>query len=585
VLKMAVCWIVVTSCLLVTSSAINILTPLKNNPDAFSKPSPTAVDPAKPSTSQVFPFHAKLDDNYDLHWAFNDSHITFEVIVKTTGYVGLGISDNGRMYPADVVLGWVKDGKVQVSDRHTVARSPPMTDLSQDWHLVSGEETGGYTRICVARLIDTCDVDDKTIKEGTTRVIYAYGSSDDVTYHGGESRGSRSLLLLDPPTQDKKPDTMPDDVITYDFLNYNFSVPAQDTYYRCTMWQMPDLGSKHHVIRFSPVIQAGHEKLVHHMILYYCASPLPAAYVGSEHQCYQHQPRAVDDCDNVFVAWAIGGQSFDFPKVAGVSMGTQGDPGYFKLETHYDNPDMRADFVDNSGIRLHLTQQLRQHDAGFLEVGVHVDKYQIIPPKNPNFLSTGYCQDTCLEQGLAGKEIYVFSGMLHSHLIGAKMKTRHFRNGTELPPISVDDSYDFNFQEHRYLPQERLVKAGDSLITECVYNSMSRSGLTVGGLSSREEMCLSFLVYYPRVPLSRCMSSQQYNILKQYTPDQVGYYLNHLDWTNQTSQDQFRSWIDESPIRNVCTAGANVPITFDDTITDKPTIVSELSPPQSHCQG
>ena len=31
--------------------------------------------------------------------------------MQTWGYVGFGLSPNGNMYPADVVIGWVKDGK------------------------------------------------------------------------------------------------------------------------------------------------------------------------------------------------------------------------------------------------------------------------------------------------------------------------------------------------------------------------------------------------------------------------------------------------------------------------------------------
>ena len=29
--------------------------------------------------------------------------------VETTGYVGFGISPNGKMWPSDVVIGWVTD--------------------------------------------------------------------------------------------------------------------------------------------------------------------------------------------------------------------------------------------------------------------------------------------------------------------------------------------------------------------------------------------------------------------------------------------------------------------------------------------
>jgi hypothetical protein len=32
--------------------------------------------------------------------------------VRARGYVGFGLSPNGRMFPSDVAMGWVKDGKV-----------------------------------------------------------------------------------------------------------------------------------------------------------------------------------------------------------------------------------------------------------------------------------------------------------------------------------------------------------------------------------------------------------------------------------------------------------------------------------------
>ena len=56
-----------------------------------------------------FPYHVELTDSYHLHWVFNESHIMFEVEVKSNGYFGFGISGNGNMFPADVVVGWVDD--------------------------------------------------------------------------------------------------------------------------------------------------------------------------------------------------------------------------------------------------------------------------------------------------------------------------------------------------------------------------------------------------------------------------------------------------------------------------------------------
>jgi hypothetical protein len=47
---------------------------------------------------------------------------------------------------------------------------------------------------------------------------------------------------------------------------------------------------------------------------------------------------------------------------------------------------------------------------------------------------------------------------------------------------------------------------GDHLISECVYNSTARKAITLGGLTIREERCLAFTLYWPKVNLSLCVS-------------------------------------------------------------------------------
>ena len=57
-----------------------------------------------------YPFSLTLsEDNYYLYWnvSFADETIQFAVKVKTTGWVGFGITNNGQMPGSDVVIGWV----------------------------------------------------------------------------------------------------------------------------------------------------------------------------------------------------------------------------------------------------------------------------------------------------------------------------------------------------------------------------------------------------------------------------------------------------------------------------------------------
>lgn len=65
--------------------------------------------------SENYPQHVTLKDNgqYVLYWKIGgyngDDLITFEIIAKTTGWIGLGLSPNGAMQNTDIFLGGVDD--------------------------------------------------------------------------------------------------------------------------------------------------------------------------------------------------------------------------------------------------------------------------------------------------------------------------------------------------------------------------------------------------------------------------------------------------------------------------------------------
>ena len=59
--------------------------------------------------SSTYQFNARLHEDYTLYWSFdNDAqNISFAVRVRTTGWIGFGLSPNGQMPQSDVVIGWV----------------------------------------------------------------------------------------------------------------------------------------------------------------------------------------------------------------------------------------------------------------------------------------------------------------------------------------------------------------------------------------------------------------------------------------------------------------------------------------------
>lgn len=54
--------------------------------------------------------------------------------------------------------------------------------------------------------------------------------------------------------------------------------------------------------------------------------------------------------------------------------------------------------LDNSGLRLFHTTDIRKYDAGVIEAGLWVSLFHTIPPGLPDFRSEGHCTLECLEE-------------------------------------------------------------------------------------------------------------------------------------------------------------------------------------------
>ncbi|XP_026481393.1 MOXD1 homolog 2-like [Ctenocephalides felis] len=200
---------------------------------------------------------------------------------------------------------------------------------------------------------------------------------------------------------------------------------------------------------------------------------------------------------------------FYLPQEAGYPI----DPSsnrFYLMETHYNNPfyssmeqmssisGTGATMVDSSGLRLYYTPILRKHDAGVLSVGMEPNWRHIIPPAQKAVISEAHCVSDCTKRALPQNGISVFAVIMRTHMIGRRVRLRQIRRGTEQPPISADGNLDFDYQEYRRLGSPVRVLPGDHLIAECTYDSSERAAITLGGLTTREETCLVFALYYPR---------------------------------------------------------------------------------------
>lgn len=110
-----------------------------------------------------------------------------------------------------------------------------------------------------------------------------------------------------------------------------------------------------------------------------------------------------------------------------------------------------SDWVDSSGVRLHVSPQLRPYDGGVLELGLEYTDKMAVPPRQPAFTLSGFCVTECTAVALPASGVVVFGSQLHTHLTGTQVLTRHVRDGRELPELNRDDHYSTHFQEIRLL--------------------------------------------------------------------------------------------------------------------------------------
>ena len=91
----------------------------------------------------------------------------------------------------------------------------------------------------------------------------------------------------------------------------------------------------------------------------------------------------------------------------------------------YENPEWIPYAVDNSGLKLWITDNPRKYDAGLFSTGVTISMLQMIPPMERKlFTSTGICSSQCTQAMFPPEGLKVFAWMPHTHLAGRKVRVR-----------------------------------------------------------------------------------------------------------------------------------------------------------------
>lgn len=491
-----------------------------------------------------------LDPNFRLLWNLDNAaaRITIELQVRTHGYVGIGFArsasdatEDDYRAGADVTIGWVAGGQTYLQDRHYKSNGAgePRIDAADDCTLLLGYENATHTVLRFERALETCDrAHDVPITNHTMRVLYMYHELEprrgsvapgalpqpNLAYRGAvplllgqrlqhtdeqKNRKAAHSNAIDDDETDHNGATL---IYTVELRNEDVPLPRPgESLQWCHMFELNAFRTKHHMVQFEPVFgSAKAARLLDRVVLYECQGSsvrLSALARDAGRQC--HHSRQTVPCNAIVAAWTRGSEGFVFPAEAGIPFESSKERFYL-MESHYRHQpedmeladlfdDTTGPFVDDSGLRLHVTTQLREHDAGVLSVGMQPDWRHIIPPGQETVTSEGHCVDSCTRSAFPPAGIRIFAVLMRTHSIGKSVRLRQIRGHEELLPIGEDAAVHSAYAEYRRVEPAARVLPGDSMVVECRYDSTARETITVGGGGGPHgETCNVLAVYYPR---------------------------------------------------------------------------------------
>lgn len=278
-----------------------------------------------------------------------------------------GLAEAGSMRGADTVMfsaqskelvdGYVLDDLVK-----------PFPDACQSWTLLNSTVGEEFIMFEASRALDTGDtqdrvfVDDKEDFLPPTRVIAAWGDTEEPSFHGSNSALGAIRFFGDEADPFKKFDSLMENEAEGSFFlgAPEFAIPADETTYVNFCLSAADLMAEGvpmdqelHLIGIEELIDPRGQAHVHHFLVFGTTVPFNSTSQSCD-----------DDFDlgDLLYLWAPGTVPSLLPENVGIPLG--GSSGYqaLQIEIHYDNPALLADVVDSSGVRGHFTSQKREFD-------------------------------------------------------------------------------------------------------------------------------------------------------------------------------------------------------------------------------
>lgn len=478
-------------------------------------------------------------DDVRLYWTVNQrlQDIHLALVTRSTGWVGLGLSDKGTMRGADIAILQqdTTSGEFQVGDYYSKDFVTPLRDPEhlQNFFLLDVQRNATHTAFHIKRKVRcgrgskdnpncipatqfyghhqilTCDDNDVAISTAPMFVMYALGhdgAPQQLQYH--RSRGSSRVSFFIKELLKEEPTVAADHVFTSaTFNSSNLPLNADTFALDLTVDQVADYKLPSHTsttyacfqfdlsqqLGTTPVYMTGfaglheHDPYIHHATFLACSAAGFASVGNAVDECFIMP----DEC--VYAgAWALGVEYQALPDGVASQLGGAAcaDPSAsadecknkFIMQLHYENPARVDGGRARFGLRFFLRSQPLHHDFGLYRLSA-THAAITVPPGATSSVAME-CPGECTSQ-LPPGGINVFVTFLHAHKTGQSVRLRHVRDGVELEALGSVDVFDFNKQVA--MPTNRVLLPGDRLLLECDYNASAKAVETVGGFGSEDE--------------------------------------------------------------------------------------------------
>jgi len=145
-------------------------------------------------------FSSESGRGITLQWKVEGENLNVRVAAATTGWIAVGFDPSRGMKDANIIIGYVEDGRAFVRDDFGTGRTAHSPDEelggSSNVRNAEGAEENGQTWLSFTIPLDSGDQYDRPLEPGNRyEVILAAGNRDDFATYHGNSRTSVTIEL------------------------------------------------------------------------------------------------------------------------------------------------------------------------------------------------------------------------------------------------------------------------------------------------------------------------------------------------------------------------------------------------------